>query len=66
MRRALLVACAATLLGCRGRDRAPDAPFADSVAAAVGLLRTGTTLGAWIAAHPEDSIKLFDLPLSPS
>ena len=64
MTRALLVACAATLLACRGRDRTPvaDSPLADSLSAAVGLLRAGMTLGAWIEAHPADSLKPFDLP----
>jgi len=58
MTRALLVACAATLLACRGRDRTPvaDSPLADSLSAAVGLLRAGMTLGAWIEAHPADSL----------
>ena len=66
MRTALRAAgCAMAVIACASRERAPaqaSTPFADSVSAAVSLLRSGMTLGAWIAAHPGDSIKLFDLP----
>ncbi len=60
--------CAAALLACHPRDAPPataaaPTPFADSVAAAVALLRNDVTLGAWLEAHPEDSLKLFDRPV---
>lgn len=63
MRRALHVVYGALLLACQSHDRTPDpAVAADSGLAAFDLLKSDVTLGAWLQAHPGDSLKVFDRP----